>query len=320
MARLEQELASLSEEQSPDDQQFVRYNQKQTVDKTFQNMSVHLADTSDDYTQLVEDLMTLSTQEIDQYSARQTVLQMPGKLRPSLVRQFQKAVKKIIEHESLCAEEAFSKLQSILSSPETPQDGEALSKDEMCGVLVAAKKDNLCASLINQRWANTLEQLKKPKQQPLDLVVSEEQLKKEADKTETMFHALSDLLRKETELEIELEQQKSLNRRISDGQASRRAEQLQLINLTQQRIAKAQHYTWLVQAMVECDTDTTQSLLDQLSEVQAQCEKIAMRCDNEMTELKRLKTESEAAMDETRASVDQRDELMNGLDKVCAAM
>ena len=45
-----------------------------------------------------------------------------------------------------------------------------------------------------------------------------------------------------------------------------------------------------------------------------------MRRDQEMIELKRLHTESEALMDETRASVDQRDELMNGLDQVCAAL
>ena len=63
-------------------------------------------------------------------------------------------------------------------------------------------------------------------------MVSEEQLGKEAAKTETMFSSLSNLLREETELEFELAKQKSLNKRISDGQASQRAEQLSLINLS----------------------------------------------------------------------------------------
>ena len=89
---------------------------------------------------------------------------MPGKLRPSLVRQFHKAVKKIVEHETACAEEALSRLQSILSSPEeAASENEALSGDELCAVLTAAKRDHLCASLISRRWSDTLDQLKKPK-------------------------------------------------------------------------------------------------------------------------------------------------------------
>lgn len=179
--------------------------------------------------------------------------------------------------------------------------------NELAEIYFSAKSDLLCAQVINLRWENTVDNLKKINKggQLDDPKRPQEQLERE---TEAALNRLTELVKTETHLQLELEQQLQINSNLEG--VNERQLHLHLIKGVQQKIKETQELVWLTQALVELDQEASQRIIDQITQVGDTCDQVVQEVSVQHQELERLLNDCTQVSSSSRTTVDQRDDLL----------
>ena len=200
--------------------------------------------------------------------------------------------------------------------------------------LFLARKDLVCAQVMNERWKDTLTQLKKINANPqraLDPVDMAAFANLQQQNAQTMGQILDlTLAQVETSYDLDIQQQDSQIRVNSQhllDQQSQRQVLMESVSQIHTLLDKVQGLVWLAQCLTQADTDSTQDTLDKVQSVIGMAQVCTETLDQEHSELDRILVQSSlstVAVNETekeaqrslRQTVDERDAFLSGLNQI----